>query len=150
MQIIEGNITDISEGVIVQQVNCMGAIGAGVSGAIIKKWPAVKKDYLAKCSEYPRQELLGMITVTAVSRSLFVVNLFSQYSYGNSAKTGLVYTDMDVLVHGLKTLVYLYGKTGQQIYVPYGIGCGLAGGNWQELVRRTEELPIIAVKLPNY
>lgn len=146
LRTIEGSITDIESGCIAQQVNCQGAYGAGVSGVVSRKWPIVEKKYRTSCRGRTADELFGCVQDIRVSDELVVINIFSQKSYGNSRKTGIVYTDMDALIDALDAAASVHGP----IHVPYGIGCGLAGGDWSEFESRVNErdIDIIAMKLP--
>ena len=38
---IKGDILNVTEGIIVQQVNCFGVMGAGLAKQIRDKWPSV-------------------------------------------------------------------------------------------------------------
>lgn len=187
MEIIVGNILDIDCGIICQQVNCAGGYGAGLSGKISRKYPEVEKRYRKLCRTTPKSELLGMCQPVRVSDKLIIVNIFAEVDYANAYETGIVSTDMDTLVEGLRKVCEKYAgwtpivdtddtgdvrnnkaneeagvanngisndKTSKEghakVYVPWRIGCGLAGGNWGELCRRVDGLglPIIAVRLP--
>lgn len=37
--------------------------------------------------------------------------------------------------------------TKTPIYIPYGIGCGLGGANWEDIETRIKDLDITVVKL---
>lgn len=173
MDIITGNILDIDCGIICQQVNCAGGYGAGISGKISWKYPEVEKRYRKLCRTTPKNELLGMCQPVRVSDTLIIVNIFAEMDYANAYETGIVSTDMDALVEGLRKVCEKYtgwtrnttgaGDAGSgrnnnkaseeghaKVYVPWRIGCGLAGGDWDELCRRVDglELSIVAVKLP--
>lgn len=150
MKIMKGSIVDVSGPCfVIQQVNCQGAYGAGVSGVISTKWPEVEAKYRAHCKGTSPDDLFD----TALSvpchddegNVLTVVNLFTQKRYGNSAKTGEVYTDMNSLVDWLAH----YDSLGIPVYVPYRIGCGLAGGNWTELTQRLANCKNIVTLNPN-
>lgn len=144
MEYINGDITQIAEGVIVHQVNCQGAIGAGLSGQLIAKYPQLERDYYERCEGENPEELMGTMLQTIINDKLAIVSVFAQLNYGNAYKTHKVYTDMDVLVQDLKFLCTVYPE--DKFYIPYRIGCGLAGGNWEELERRIKRLPLIVVK----
>lgn len=145
MHVIPGSITDIKSGVVCHQVNCMGAIGAGVSGVIIKKWPAVGKEYMHICQYTQNPEhLFGHWYLVRVDDKLSIYSIFSQFNYGNSAKTGQVYTDINLLSKALHDIA----SRSEIVYIPYGIGCGLAGGNWNELVQLIDDIDnLYAVRL---
>lgn len=147
MRIIEGDITKIEYGTIIHQVNCQGAWGAGVSGAIGKRWPAAEAAYRRLASECDPKSLLGTIQRVNVSDEICVINLFTQLYYGNAKRTGRVYTDMDRLIASLTEICH---TPHLPLYAPYGIGCGLAGGRWSELESAVKErgLAITFVKLP--
>lgn len=136
--IIEGDITDVSEGIIMHQVNCKNRIGAGVSGAIINKYPEVEKEYHNSFKKCLPEKLFGSIIEIHINQKLSVINCYSQFSYGNSAKTGITYTDMDMLVNHIRYVCA--NNPDKTIYVPYGIGCGLAGGNWDFVYSNIEHI----------
>jgi len=146
MIILNGDIREVSVGIIAHQVNCQGAIGAGVSGVICEQYPMVKDDYIDICSVSDKEDLFGGMQIVPVTGTLKVANIFSQFNYGNSAKTGVVYTDMDKLIHSLKNLRESYPD--EIIYVPYKIGCGLAGGNWDEFIEKAKDIPNLIVIKP--
>lgn len=157
MRVIDGDLLGITRGVIVHQVNCRDRIGAGLSGQIIAKYPEVEKAYhnifdwhrknTSSKEEYEsalRMMVKGTFQSVKISEDLFVVNLFAQFYYGNAAKTGKVYTDVNALVAGLESITELFGEL--PVHIPYGIGCGLAGANWQEVSRRLAHLDITVVR----
>lgn len=146
MIILNGDIREVSVGIIAHQVNCQGAIGAGVSGVICNQYPMVKDDYIDICSVSDKEDLFGGMQIVPVTGTLKVANIFSQFYYGNSAKTGVVYTDMDKLIYSLKNLRESYPD--EIIYVPYKIGCGLAGGSWHEFVEKAQDIPNLIVIKP--
>lgn len=131
-------IFDIKTGVIAHQVNCCNAIGAGVSGAIIGKYPKVAEAYHEMCNKKGKNEAFGMIQTIRVGESLVIANIFSQLDYGNSKKTGIIYTDMKLLTESLKYLLTINSK----VYVPEYIGCGLAGGDWNEFLKIMKDTDI--------
>ena len=115
MKVIEGDITDIVKGVIVHQVNCQNVIGAGVSGALIRKYREVKTSYHDVFRNENPFYLFGKFREVAVTEDLLVVHAFSQFGYGNAAKTGKVYTDMEKLeksfrmsVKNIRTGIFIF------------------------------------------
>ncbi len=120
-------ILDIKEGIIAHQVNCCDSIGAGVSGAIINKYPVIEAAYHEHCKDKSKEDLFGTYQLIMVTDTLWIANIFSQKDYGNSAKTGVIYTDMKCLTGILKKIM---NNSVDPVYVPDHIGCGLAGGDW--------------------
>ena len=131
---ITGDITAITSGYIMHQVNCQNVMGAGVAKSLATKYPELKKAYhdFAKTYQTPK-ERFGWIQPVRVSNTLVICNSFSQLTYGNSRVTGICYTDMPTLKDALKRFDARAKKAGQPAYVPAYIGCGLAGGDWNDL-----------------
>lgn len=150
---IIGSITDIKEGIICQQVNCQNAYGRGVSGVISKKWPIVARDYHNSFKTATKQELFGTYReIEIVPDKLYACNLYTQFFYGNAYRTKQKYTDKAKLVDALGRVCVIGTFKGLQVYIPYGIGCGLGGEKWEVLEKELNEpsfgFEIIAVKLP--
>jgi O-acetyl-ADP-ribose deacetylase (regulator of RNase III) len=124
MQIIEGNILDITEGIICHQVNCQGVFNTGLAKQIRKKYVKVFREYMSHSLGAGWQ--LGECQLIQVSDSLFISNLAGQDDYGND---GYCYTNYSYLKHAIEQVKAL-NDSNEQIYFPYGMGCGLAGGDW--------------------
>jgi O-acetyl-ADP-ribose deacetylase (regulator of RNase III) len=143
MQIIQGNILEITEGIICHQVNCKGVFGAGLAQQIREKYPTVYQKYI----DWYNLDYwgLGVLQIVAVSPKLRICNLAGQYAYGRNKQ----YTNYEALTTGLRTLSSLVGRCNSQVYLPYKMGCGLGGGNWDVVSGIIEEtLPdAIIVKL---
>lgn len=118
VQIKSGDIFNSGADIICHQVNCMGVMGAGIAAEIKRRWPQVYTEYRSMCSTNPAPTLLGQCQVCPP-----VANLFGQYRYGRGSK----HTDYDALEKAL-TELRSYGY--DNIAIPYGIGCGLGGGDW--------------------
>ena len=58
--------------------------------------------------------------------TITVASIFGQRAPGR----GLM-TDYDALALGLQKLGKYSLEKGRPLYLPYGIGCGLAGGDWR-------------------
>lgn len=128
---IPGDILDIKTGYIMQQVNCKNAYGRGISGQISAKYPKVLEDYKYSFTINTGEELFSTMRYIPVTPTLVVINSYSQFDYGNAARTGICYTDMDKLVTNINIAVG--NVEPYQLYIPFRIGCGLAGGNWDKL-----------------
>ena len=74
---IKGDILDVTEGFIVQQVNCFGVMGAGLAKQIRDKWPSVYNRYQDRVYYSTNNEdLLGMTVWNRVDTNLFVASIF--------------------------------------------------------------------------
>lgn len=126
---VHGSILDISKGIICQQTNCKGVMGAGFAKAIADKWPIVKTAHKVACNV---GGVFGTTQVVTVEKNLYVANIFGQNAYGRNKR----YTDYREL---RKALIHLkewrdVNRTlfGSEIpiYFPHGMSCSLAGGDW--------------------
>ena len=129
-----GDITTIEKGYIMHQVNCQNVMGAGVAKALATKYPQVKEAYHEFAKKYPNpKDRLGLIQPVTINPKLVICNSFTQFTYGNSSKTGKVYTDENKLIDALSRLDQKAKQHGMPAYVPARIGCGLAGGDWERI-----------------
>ena len=136
------DIFTADETFICHQVNCKGVMGAGLAKQIADKYPLVKERYLEMCKNYKisGNRLLGEYQIVSIGHERtgyeqFVVNIFGQEDYGRSNK---VYTDYNALRRALYKLFEMYPSFTYAF--PYGMGCGLANGNWyevEEIIRDT-------------
>ena len=126
VQICVGDIVTSDAAVICHQVNCRGAMGAGVAKAICKKWPEVKRNYIKLCGEMVNPaDYLGAIQIVKIRPGFAVVNIFGQLNYGND---GRVYTDYYALRKAFGCINNIF--RGETIAMPWKIGCGLGGCDW--------------------
>ena len=120
MKIINGNILDIEEGVICHQVNCWKVANAGLARQMRNKWPARWYVYYKQADGR-----LGGVRTHRISQSLYVADLYAQEGFGTAKR----HTNYAALGHCLMLLKDIVNKN-TTIYIPYGIGCGLGGGDW--------------------
>ena len=124
----KGDITQVTEGVILHCVNCQGVMGSGVALAIRNKWPEVYQRYKLMSDSFSSSAMLGTYQDVRVGSGLFVVNCFGQMDYGRDKRKYVSYDALD------KCLSRLSEAVGSRIlpspiHFPL-IGCGLAGGHW--------------------
>lgn len=154
---INKDILTVDKGVIVHSVNCIGAVG-GLSGAIARKWPKNAEQYREHVKRQTLPiKLLGSVFVVNVAHNVIVANLFGQNNVGTKERQ----TEYAALIQGFKIIastVFLgndietkdFGTLGiedvknqlQDIYIPYKIGCGLGGADWnvvEEIINKAFE-----------
>lgn len=139
IEIVRRDLLKAEVDVIAHQVNCMGVMGAGVARQIRDACPSAYQSYMALCDNAPesRDKLLGSIMLC--SRPLdadwpfgYVAHLFGQYGYGRYPKR---YTDYKALRRCFASLAINMRQMGlSSLAMPYKIGCGLAGGDWENRV----------------
>lgn len=138
VRIVHGDILDSEENLILHQVNCKGVMGGGLAKQIREKWPGVYEEYRRACEvanidkNVFNPHLLGKTLYCSVGPAQWVVNLFGQESFGKEA--GVVYTDYNALKGCLLSIHDSAWRCGWSIAIPYGIGCGLGGGDWKGVV----------------
>lgn len=149
-KIITADITLVTRGVILHQVNCQDAMGAGVAKALYTKWPTIKTSYHEVANNTTPEERFGNMQSVLVSPYLMVINSFSQFSYGNAKITGQVYTSEELLVHNIHKAAAYAACYNMSLYIPDHVGCGLAGGNWDTLSSRISDIPnLVIVRKPS-
>lgn len=125
---IHKDIFESNASIIAHQVNCKGIMGAGLAAEIAKRYPKVEREYKYFCAPvYPSSDLLGTCQIVGIGNKRYIANLFGQDAYG----TYKVQTRYDALEEAMKRLLEDATNLGvNSIAFPYGMGCGLAGGNW--------------------
>lgn len=140
----------LTEGILVQQVNCKNKMGAGLAKAIYEQYPQVKEDYHKSFDSKTAEELFGTYRLIELSDKLKIANLYTQFSYADPEKPetmGKVYTDKEKLINIIKKLHLDYPDS--IIYIPFNIGCGLGGGLWEEVIDGINSLNIDKLKVIN-
>ena len=133
LKIIKGNLLNAKEDIIVHQVNCQGAFGAGLAKQIAQKYPKAKNEYVDYCNKKNPDDLLGDCLVTKTNDFL-IANLFAQKYYGRYGAFYKKYerqTNYRAFTKGLKKLIN--NHPDKSIAIPYKIGCGLAKGDWDKI-----------------
>lgn len=122
MQIIQQDLLEVSHGVCCQQVNCQGVFGKGLALATRTKFPQVANAYFEK-----GDWRLGDCVFVEVAPGLYHALLAGQDRYGK----GQCFTDYPSLESCLQKVTAFAEPLRLPVFIPYGIGCGLAGGDWQ-------------------
>lgn len=135
MIILEGNLLDTSFQLIAHQVNCKGIMGAGLAKQIKQKYPMVYERYKDHCQ---RGAYLGDCVGCDTPDHHYIMNIFAQSGYGRDK----VYTDYGAMYQSFRRGISEFRERACEgryiaqltIAIPYGIGCGLAGGNWEKVM----------------
>jgi len=133
IKIVDGNLLDTDAQIICHQVNPYGIMGGGVARQIKEKWPQVFEAYADYCKGMPEAELLGdILSVPIVDNDTrddlrYICNLFGQTDK----------TDYKALQTCLNSVRVLHGD--KSIAMPYKIGCGLGGGDWDIVYTMIED-----------
>lgn len=141
-KVINSNLLSINEGVIIHQLNCQHKMGAGIAKSIRHQYP---KHYYEFMNDYP---ILGNLLVTNINDYFSIIGIYAQLYYGNGRLRN--YTNYKSFQECLLKINKLYiSNPNIKYYMPYGIGCGNAGGNWSTISKIIEVTSpyIILVKL---
>lgn len=115
---------------ICQQVNCIGVMGGGLAAQIRKIYPDIYEEYRTYLNTFNnKKDALGKVYKFITNDNLVIFNIFGQYSFGTDKK----YTDYDALANGfecIKKHLIVANPNFNTLYIPYNIGCGLGGGDW--------------------
>ena len=132
MKYMRGDIltpaTNGGKTVVCHQVNCMGVMGGGLARQVRDKFPAVYEEYRQRCmNTTDKKHNLGLVLYSYAPLSthgFIIANLFGQYEYGVTRR----HTDYNALTVALADVSRRYQDC--TIRIPYKIGCGLGGGDW--------------------
>lgn len=133
-----GSLLECKERMIVQQVNCQGVMGRGLALDISNKYKTVFPIYKDHCNKYKPDELMGTVLFIEEGDKI-IANIFGQNYYGINSR----FTNYNALIRGF-TRILLRAK--YDIAIPYGIGCNLAGGDWDKLF---SVLKVLAIDFPH-
>lgn len=133
MIIIQGNLLSADVDVIAHQVNCQGEMGSGLAKQVREKFPVVYKRYLENYKNNKGNQL-GSCEIISVSPRRSVANLYGQDDYGRNGK----YTDYEAIRESLESLNQQ--TLGKKIGLPYLLGCGLGGGDWNIVLEIIEHV----------
>ena len=127
--------------VIAHQVNALAVMGAGIAKQIKARWPEVFKEYYDYCKSFSdAHNLLGKCQVVKTDDGKYIANLFGEYSfcesiapyYEGGKPRHTDYVALKECFHRLHTWLVLHDV--ETAGIPYKIGCGLAGGDWDGVV----------------
>ncbi len=132
LKIIKGNLLDSDCQYIAHQCNCYSRRGAGLASAIFKAFPWA--DVYSNRSEHENDaSLFGSITVHGDPKrnQRYVINIYGQLKPGKpSPGRDSAASRLEASSKALDQIAEL--PKLKSIGFPYGIGCGLAGGDWNE------------------
>ena len=134
--IIDGDLFNTKAKYICHQVNCQGKMGSGVAAQIREKFPEAYEDYNKLCSMTKNKEvLLGEVQTVHCKTGVVICNLFGQLNYGYNGKT---FTSYDAFKNAIDWL-NRYIPDGETVAMPFRIGCGLGGADWNRISKMIEQ-----------
>lgn len=132
---IDGDLLEAKEQYICHACNCVSHGAAGLAYDLFKKFPYSNIYVQRTSSSEP-----GTISIHGDGdQNRYIINMFSQYFPGkpnNNIKKDTSKIRKNYFMSCLEHISKIEGL--QSVALPFGIGCGLAGGNWEEYYRLIE------------
>ena len=132
-----GNIVTGNYPVFCHQVNCKGVMGSGLAKQIRDTYPEVYGKYRQQSA---LGNNLGQVLAVRTNDNRLCINMYSQDDYGRTK----CHTDYMAFKRCLQKIAALMKSAGMSrfktIAFPYGIGCGLAGGDWRIVLKMLQSL----------
>lgn len=121
---LEGNLLDDDAEALVNAVNCVGAMGAGIALAFRIKFPEMFEAYRRDCEEkHYRTGIVRTWEYYEDEKTRYVLNFPTMYYPGTQA-------DLTVIEQGLSDLAWVVGFTGIKSVAIPALGCGIGGLSW--------------------
>jgi O-acetyl-ADP-ribose deacetylase (regulator of RNase III) len=119
--------------------NDIGGWGAGFVLALSKKWSEPEAAYR---NLTPRERMLGMVDIVPVEHNISVANMIAQKGIGyHDEEPPIRYAAVRAAFAKVNDVAY---KSNATIHMPR-IGCGLAGGNWEEIEKIVRDIMSVDV-----
>ncbi|SDX87336.1 macro domain-containing protein [Nitrosomonas sp. Nm33] len=140
VEFVSGDFFEFDADIMINTVNCVGVMGAGVALAFKKRFPEMFDDYVEKCrSGVVRPGAPSVwIQKDIISKEIEIVNFPTKDHWKNPSE--YYYID-----DGLKWLsTYLDDKDGKVVTLP-ALGCGHGGLDWDRvrtmIINRLQDSP---------
>ena len=138
LKIVNGSLMDSDCKYIAHQCNCYSRRGAGLANAIFKAFPWADV-YSSRSERGDDASLFGSITVHGDPKrnQRCVINIYGQLKPGKpSPGRDSAASRLEAFGKALNQIAK--APELESIGFPYGIGCGLAGGDWGKYERLLE------------
>lgn len=129
-----GDILQSGADVICHQVNCRGVMGAGLAKQVKDQNPMVYAAYSDMCRQYGDNALGQVLYVPMdktrflrIEEQRFIANCFAQAGYSRYGRM----TNYEALRTCLSAVRQFAQEYELTVAIPYKMGCGLAGGDWE-------------------
>lgn len=119
-----GNLFDSETQTLVNAVNCVGVMGKGIAAAFKKRYPAMFKDYAARCKRGEVQ--LGKPYPFLDPSGIVIPNFPTKAHWRNASRLA----DIE---DGLDPFAAHYMEWGIRSIAFPALGCGAGGLDWAEV-----------------
>lgn len=118
-----GSIFDCGATAIVNAVNCVGVMGAGLAKAFADRYPLMEKDYIEYCNNGLLRPGKIHTYYSSLGNDPIIVNLPTKDNWINPSK----YTYID---NGMEKLASFVANFKLHSVAVPALGCGLGGLEW--------------------
>lgn len=120
-----------ARGLICHQVNCKGNMGRGVAKTFRSLYPIAYNNYLSWCKEAAKdtKQLLGQ-TLFCIEETGTTCCMFAQDDWHGHNVCNTNYSAFRDCCKAIGQWVDSFHTKTYEVNMPYGIGCGLGGGDW--------------------
>ena len=117
--------------------NCFHKMGAGVAKAIKDEWPGAFEADL----KTPRGDRSKMGSYSYHQQGeLVIINLYGQFRYSRLQVQSLEYPALRQSLRSAAERLRMWQEKGVDVRIGYPLlGCGLAGGNWEQVKEILDE-----------
>ena len=131
---IKGNLLEQNKGILCHQTNYEGVMGGGIALAIWNKLltDQNRKNYTDFCRKHGKTAL-GYAQFLFLKEDLIVANCYSQNGFDESDADGNITNYGAMRKCFVNVLDFALEHKLPLIFIPYGMGCGIAGGNWDKV-----------------
>ncbi len=127
IKVINGDLLDAKEQYIAHQCNCVTTKSKGLSKLIFDKYPTTD----IYSNRKKKKDIPGEIKVFN-SKNKTIINILAQYYPGPSNYENDSKQNRKLWFKKCLELISELPGIENGLALPYNIGCGLAGGNWDE------------------
>lgn len=122
-----GNILDAKVDALVNPVNCVGVMGAGLALSFKRKYPAMFIDYEASCLDgLVHVGHMHVYFLGCVAPPQYIINFPTKDHFRNDS------TEANIEL-GLRDLVRVIEEQSIQTIAVPRLGCGLGGLDWKDV-----------------
>lgn len=127
---IKGNMLEQENGILCHQTNYQGVMGGGIAAAIREKLLTEQhyknyQDFCRKCGA----NALGYVQWLYLTETRILANCFCQNAFESPDADGTI-TNYAAMKECFEKVREFSEKYNLPVFIPGGMGCGIAGGNW--------------------
>lgn len=110
----------------------MDACGGGLARQLSNKYNELEKSYAKFCEEHHYNFINLCGKVFYYNNYKIIANIFSQKENFDTD-----YENMEIALEQVKNFANKYNMS---VAIPYGIGCGIANGDWEKVYKIIEKV----------